>query len=171
MQLFIFWILTFFQLLIGAHCLSMIIPTTNMEDYTEMVQMRFAMQGMCASAYTLYKKEQEYSTNRIVSFTAMGPERIPMGFGEVILRQEGGFINNHPSWYLRNLYVGEEYRSAGVATSLLSTIIDFVHASHCKSISLEVDKSNVSAQRLYLKLGFRNVWRGISFSGWKRMEL
>ena len=171
MQLFIYWLLAFLQLLIDVHCLSLIIPITNMEDYTLMVQMRFAMQGKYASAYTLYKKEQEYSTNRIVSFTAMGPEQIPMGFGEVILRQEGGFINNHSSWYLRNLYVGEEYRSAGVATSLLSTIIDFVHSSHCKSISLDVDKSNVSAQSLYLKLGFRNVWRGISFSGWKRMEL
>jgi len=171
MQVSICQLLAFYQLLIGAHCLSTIIPPTNMEGYTRMVQMRFAMQGKYASASMLHKKEQEYSTNQIVSFTAMGPDRIPMGFGEVILRQEGSFIRSHPSWYLRNLYVGEDYRSVGVATLLLGTIIDFVRASNCQCICLEVDKSNVCAQRLYLKVGFKNVWRGISFSGLKRMEL
>jgi len=57
-----------------------------------------------------------------------------------------GFLNTHINW----LFVAPEYRSSGVASSLLSVVLPLVGVG----ATLTVGQSNERANKLYLKFGF-----------------
>ena len=60
---------------------------------------------------------------------------------------------------IMNIAVEKNYRQQGIATSLLSHIIEFSKSNNIKVINLEVSEENFSAFSLYKKLGFEECGR------------
>ena len=58
------------------------------------------------------------------------------------------------SWVLNDLYVKENARKKGFAEKLIYKAIDFAKETGAKGVLLETAKENMTAQRLYEKLGF-----------------
>ena len=58
---------------------------------------------------------------------------------------------------IMNLAVSPEHRRKGIAKALLLTLMDVLKTQGNRCVSLEVRQSNLPAQALYKKLGFRQV--------------
>jgi ribosomal-protein-alanine N-acetyltransferase len=58
---------------------------------------------------------------------------------------------------LGNVAVDEGWRRQGIARALVSAALDLARTRGISEIYLEVRRSNVGAQRLYRRLGFRQV--------------
>ena len=74
-----------------------------------------------------------------------------------------GFVQLYPSfssvsmkrtWVLNDLYVKEEGRGKGFGEALIREAITFAEETGAKGVLLETGKENVTAQRLYEKIGF-----------------
>jgi len=56
---------------------------------------------------------------------------------------------------LNDLYVREDYRKQGTAEALIERVISHAVETNAKGLALETQISNVSAQKLYDKTGFK----------------
>ncbi|MEG1880175.1 MAG: ribosomal protein S18-alanine N-acetyltransferase [Oscillospiraceae bacterium] len=56
---------------------------------------------------------------------------------------------------ITNIAVSPLFRHMGIAMEILKLLTDICRENHMKSISLEVRESNISAQSLYRKMGFK----------------
>lgn len=56
-----------------------------------------------------------------------------------------------------NIEVKEEYRNKGIGTKLMEYIVKEAQNKKLINITLEVRKSNTIAQKLYIKMGFKEV--------------
>lgn len=74
-----------------------------------------------------------------------------------------GFVQLYPSfssvsmkriWVLNDLYVKKDARKNGAGEKLIQTAIQFARDTGAKGVLLETGKENVTAQRLYEKIGF-----------------
>ena len=74
-----------------------------------------------------------------------------------------GFVQLYPSyssismkqiWVLNDLFVKETERGKGFGEALLRKAIAFAEEAGAKGVLLETGKDNVTAQRLYEKIGF-----------------
>jgi len=74
-----------------------------------------------------------------------------------------GFVQLYPSfssvsmkrtWVLNDLYVKEQGRGKGFGEALIRRAIAFAEGAGAKGVLLETGKDNVTAQRLYEKIGF-----------------
>lgn len=74
-----------------------------------------------------------------------------------------GFVQLYPSfssvsmkriWVLNDLYVKKDARKNGTGEKLIQTAIQFARDTGAKGVLLETGKENVTAQRLYEKIGF-----------------
>lgn len=75
-----------------------------------------------------------------------------------------GFTQLYPSfssvgmkklWVLNDLYVDPEYRNMGIATSLIDKARELGQETNAGSLMLETEVTNVGAQRLYEKTGWK----------------
>ncbi len=58
---------------------------------------------------------------------------------------------------LARVAVREDYRNKGVATKMISQVLDELRLRGCDGVHLLVCKENHTAMRCYQKLGFKNV--------------
>lgn len=74
-----------------------------------------------------------------------------------------GFVQLYPSfssvsmkrtWVLNDLYVKKHVRGKGFGEQLIKKAITFAEETDSKGVLLETDQGNVTAQRLYEKIGF-----------------
>jgi ribosomal protein S18 acetylase RimI-like enzyme len=79
-------------------------------------------------------------------------ENNPVGF--VQLYPSFSSVSMQRSWVLNDLYVKENARKKGYAEKLIKKAINFAEETGAKGVSLETAKENISAQRLYEKIGF-----------------
>lgn len=56
--------------------------------------------------------------------------------------------------HITNIAVHPEFRNAGIGSLLMETLIDMAKKEGITSMTLEVRKGNINAQRLYFKYGF-----------------
>ena len=82
-----------------------------------------------------YVIAQDLSTNEVIGFVGMW-----------IIAGEGD---------ITNIAVNSSYRKQGIASNLLSKLIEFSKEFNCTDITLEVRASNTPAQNLYKKFGFQ----------------
>lgn len=95
-------------------------------------------------------------------------ERITNDESVVFIAYDGnnslGFVQLYPSfssvsmiqsWVLNDLYVIEPARGKGVGEKLMKKAIDFAKETGAKGVFLETGKENITAQRLYEKVGFK----------------
>lgn len=97
-----------------------------------------------------------------VSYDGKNLHRLRKAFVEEAENSFGKKIGNIPDetiaeeYYLDSLAVWPEYRNRGVASALIEEVGK--SALRCgKPLGLLVDKSNLSARRLYEKLGFKKM--------------
>jgi ribosomal-protein-alanine N-acetyltransferase len=69
----------------------------------------------------------------------------------------GGIWLNERSGHITTIAVAPDHRRRGVGELLLNALIDGAYELNAEYLSLEVRVSNLAAQRLYLKYGFRPV--------------
>jgi ribosomal-protein-alanine N-acetyltransferase len=67
----------------------------------------------------------------------------------------GGLWLNVDEGHITTIAVAPEYRGRGIGELLLNGLIDQAMALHTDMLTLEVRVSNIVAQQLYLKYGFR----------------
>ncbi len=56
-----------------------------------------------------------------------------------------------------NIAVTQNARNKGVATALIRSVLEFVHAKDITFILLEVRRTNLTAQKIYSKFGFEQL--------------
>ena len=59
-----------------------------------------------------------------------------------------------PSVNLHDIYLEESVRGQGVGRTMIATLEKKARSMGCRKITLEVDRENTGAQRLYRELGF-----------------
>ena len=59
--------------------------------------------------------------------------------------------------HITNVAILPEYQNRGIGSFLIESIIKKAQFIEYKSITLEVRKSNITAQALYLKIGFEKT--------------
>ena len=55
---------------------------------------------------------------------------------------------------VHDLAVAEKYQGCGIGTAIMSRVFAEATASNCCKVTLEVERSNAGARRLYERLGF-----------------
>ncbi|MFE4241602.1 GNAT family N-acetyltransferase [Peribacillus butanolivorans] len=76
----------------------------------------------------------------------------PIGF--VQLYPSFSSVSMMRSWVLNDLFVKGKARKKGFGEKLLKAAIAFAKETGAKGVSLETDKDNGNAQKLYEKIGF-----------------
>ncbi|WMX54657.1 GNAT family N-acetyltransferase [Peribacillus sp. R9-11] len=76
----------------------------------------------------------------------------PIGF--VQLYPSFSSVSMMRSWVLNDLFVKGNARKKGFGEKLLKAAITFAKETGAKGVSLETDKDNGNAQKLYEKIGF-----------------
>lgn len=69
----------------------------------------------------------------------------------------GGIWLNETSGHITTIAVAPDQRRRGIGELILNALIDGAYELNAQYLSLEVRVSNLTAQRLYLKYGFRPV--------------
>lgn len=59
--------------------------------------------------------------------------------------------------HITNLAVSPDHRRMGIGAKLLGYALDFARSKGARRVWLEVRRSNLAAQRLYRKFGFRTI--------------
>lgn len=80
-------------------------------------------------------------------------ESNPVGF--VQLYPTFSSVSMKRSWLLNDLYVNAAARKKGFGEKLIQKAIEFAEETGAKGLSLETGQENVTAQRLYEKIGFK----------------
>lgn len=88
----------------------------------------------------------ELDNNNAVFLTALDPNNTVMAYG--------GMNTVLDEAYVVNIAVHPDYRCHGIATAIVSRLIDYCKENNYSFITLEVRPSNTVARNLYTKLGF-----------------
>ncbi len=87
-----------------------------------------------------------------VAFSLENNEPKPIGFTQLYPGYSS--VRAVKYWTLNDLYVEQDYRKGGVGALLINTVIDFAQKDNATKIELSTGIDNVTAQRLYDKIGF-----------------
>jgi ribosomal protein S18 acetylase RimI-like enzyme len=79
--------------------------------------------------------------------------KLPVGF--VQLYRSFSSVSMKQSWILNDLYVCGTARKKGFGEKLVNKAIEFVRETGAKGVLLETGHDNLSAQRLYERIGFQ----------------
>ena len=72
-------------------------------------------------------------------------------------------IDNNKELLIDALYIEEDYRNKGIATSLISKVKEYSINNNIKYISINVLDKNIKAKNLYNKLGFNINSLGLKY--------
>ena len=73
-------------------------------------------------------------------------------------------IDNNKELLIDALYVEEDYRNKGIATSLINKVKEYSINNNIKYISINVLDKNIKAKNLYNKLGFNINSLGLKYT-------
>lgn len=135
-----------------------IITTAKTENAVEIAQI----ESECFSAPWSKKQiENEISNANALFLTAVSNDCV-CGYvsGQLIIDE----------FYISNIAVSSAYRTLGIASSLIKTLIEKLMNLNCVLITLEVRESNASARHLYEKFGFRYLGNRKDFYSFPRED-
>lgn len=75
--------------------------------------------------------------------------------GSLMLTREWSDWNNQWYWWIQSVYVMPEYRKKGVYKAMYATLKDMAQENGISQIRLYADRTNLSAQQVYQRLGMR----------------
>jgi len=96
---------------------------------------------------------ERINNNESMIFLAIDNKKTGMGF--VQLYPSFSSVSMKKTWILNDLFVHEHFRKQGVAEALIERAISHAVETNAKGLALETHISNVSAQKLYDKKGFK----------------
>ena len=73
--------------------------------------------------------------------------------GSLMLTREWSDWNNQWYWWIQSVYVMPEYRKKGVYKAMYATLKDIAQENGVSQIRLYADRTNLSAQQVYQRLG------------------
>ena len=73
--------------------------------------------------------------------------------GSLMLTREWSDWNNQWYWWIQSVYVMPEYRKKGVYKAMYTTLKDMARENGVSQIRLYADRTNLSAQQVYQRLG------------------
>ena len=73
--------------------------------------------------------------------------------GSLMLTREWSDWNNEWYWWIQSVYVIPEFRKQGVYKAMYLKVKDAAKENNVSQIRIYVDKTNLSAQKVYQKLG------------------
>ena len=73
--------------------------------------------------------------------------------GSLMLTREWSDWNNQWYWWIQSVYVMPEYRKKGVYKAMYATLKDMARENGVSQIRLYADRTNLSAQQVYQRLG------------------
>ena len=83
---------------------------------------------------------------------ARNPEGSAVGYA--LCQKTISSFEGAPSVNLHDIYLDESLRGQGVGRRMISRLEETARSMGCRKITLEVDRENTGAQRLYKALGF-----------------
>lgn len=135
-----------------------IITTAKTENAFEIAQI----EAECFSQPWSQKQiENEISNEKALFLTAVSDDRV-FGYvsGQLILDE----------FYISNIAVSSAYRTLGIGSALIKSLIKRLINTDCSLLTLEVRESNSSARYLYEKLGFQNLGNRKDFYSFPRED-
>lgn len=103
-------------------------------------------QASFTSPWSRESLRYEMSSNTFATYLVITVDERVVGYvGTWLILDEG---------HITNVAIHPDYRRQGLASDLLEALITLVHQKGCRRITLEVRESNMSAQKLYVSLGF-----------------
>lgn len=75
--------------------------------------------------------------------------------GSLMITREWSDWNNEWYWWIQSVYVTPEYRKRGVYKAMYQKVKDAAKENNVSQVRLYVDKTNLSAQKVYENLGMR----------------
>ena len=75
--------------------------------------------------------------------------------GSLMVTREWSDWNNMWYWWIQSVYVMPEYRKKGVYKAMYATLKDMAQENGVSQIRLYADRTNLSAQQVYQRLGMR----------------
>ena len=75
--------------------------------------------------------------------------------GSLMLTREWSDWNARWYWWIQSVYVMPEYRNKGIYRALYATLKDMARENGVSQIRLYADRTNLSAQQVYQRLGMR----------------
>src|SRR3954468_599568 len=100
--------------------------------------------------------QQRLSNNESVIFAAVDDQNgevIPAGFTQLYPLYSSVHIQKN--WILNDLYVESNYRKQGIGRQLIDAAMQFAKEQGATYIQLETMPDNITAQRLYESIGFK----------------
>lgn len=73
--------------------------------------------------------------------------------GSLMVTREWSDWNNMWYWWIQSVYVVPEYRNQGVYRAMYATLKDMAKENGVSQVRLYADRTNHSAQQVYLRLG------------------
>ena len=73
--------------------------------------------------------------------------------GSLMITREWSDWNNEWYWWIQSVYIIPEFRKQGVYKAMYLKVKDAAKENNVSQIRLYVDKTNLSAQKVYQKLG------------------
>lgn len=73
--------------------------------------------------------------------------------GSLMITREWSDWNNEWYWWVQSVYVKPEYRKQGVYKAIYARVKEMARRNNVSQIRLYVDKTNLSAQNVYERLG------------------
>ena len=73
--------------------------------------------------------------------------------GSLMLTREWSDWNNQWYWWIQSVYVMPEYRKKGIYKAMYATLKQMARENGVAQIRLYADKTNLSAQQVYQRLG------------------
>lgn len=119
----------------------------------------YSQQSDLASARKFLKKRMDTSESvlfvALISGQAVGFTQLYPSFSSLSMRR---------IWILNDLFVTEGARGRGVATALLRRSKRLAKATGAKELILETAKTNIKAQSLYKRLGWKRNYNFYTYS-------
>lgn len=135
-----------------------IITTAKTENAVEIAQI----EAECFSQPWSQKQiENEISNEKALFLTAVSDDRV-FGYvsGQLILDE----------FYISNIAVASAYRTLGIGSALIKSLIKRLINTDCSLLTLEVRESNSSARHLYENFGFQNLGNRKDFYSFPRED-
>lgn len=121
------------------------------DHMTDMFNRAFGITGrLVMGLLRLFGKEP-------VKFLVVETDSKMVGTTIINLREKSG--------YIFSVMVHPDYRRRGIATKLVTSALDYIRRKKKARAVLHVDSTNVSAQSIYLKLGFKAFEHSAYFVG------
>lgn len=106
--------------------------------------------------------DERFRNKQSIVFIAESTANEIVGFSQ--LYPVFSSISAKSAWILNDLYVNEDVRRAGVASALISTVLDFARSTNAAWITLQTAIDNFQAQALYKRFGFSEETHFVTFN-------